>query len=757
MRVPYNPLRSARQAWGDLVAKDPSWGKLLASAGLTIDNKDEDSFRNSLGRYIVVNRRVPGFEDFAEDGNRGIQPGSPARSLLYHAFASCSVTHYGKHDLRAFPTLEQIDAIENYVYGAKPPSLEELERKADGAELAVAVFAYEYRLVGHTVHRRHADLCFSRTGIARVGTADSYYLERERGYVSAVGKGEPVKRTDIARTKLVRVVPCRYGAFIAARKRGDRNGFGPMRFRTDPGKSDGELDFWVPLHKLFNGDQCISGLQIEVDFHAEHLNEKLHRFHKDLHDLGYDSGQPRSVIERVPFRIEHGIADLEHVGDACGSVLVMPRMQKRLVEPAARNGTPLTYKVPLVPWVFDTSFWVEPLDDTNRRCPEFTNAGTEVLKKRPFALSRNTKFVSTIRTGGYNALHYIDFTGDGYVRATCRQLRLMQNLSAYSILGAPDFFPFVGQRELADWYDSLPGNWKRLIWSDKATLAPLSDSRLPANIQITKGEFSGNDRTVTAVVSGLGGGPMQPPVASPEEMMRASGLPDNASGLFAPGWDISQDKINGVQHLAAYGLGSPFPEDVKICAAMSAYWPAATPDTTRSYPQQVFRVTTPLPDEYAGWDEVDLPRRFGKPILRRYLYASRAHADYVGTALRQGFKFGQLSGVTFQQYTEWTLIMVCAHTALGAQTPEDAAKWHVPSFRKLADKDAAEFERAMRATRARLDPGNTYRLEMFTGDKLNVKPRKQGTIFVEVKERYVLYADTKRVLMRREGGRWSVA
>jgi len=28
------------------------------------------------------------------------------------------------------------------------------------------------------------------------------------------------------------------------------------------------------------------------------------------------------------------------------------------------------------------------------------------------------------------------------------------------------------------------------------------------------------------------------------------------------------DQLNGTDHLAAYGLGSPFPEDSKLCAAL---------------------------------------------------------------------------------------------------------------------------------------------------------------------------------------------
>ncbi|MDF0681978.1 MAG: hypothetical protein P0116_13550 [Candidatus Nitrosocosmicus sp.] len=64
----------------------------------------------------------------------------------------------------------QIEVIENYVFGVKPPSILELRRKAEHGLLAIVVFAHEYRPAAETVHQKHADHCFSRTGVARVGT-----------------------------------------------------------------------------------------------------------------------------------------------------------------------------------------------------------------------------------------------------------------------------------------------------------------------------------------------------------------------------------------------------------------------------------------------------------------------------------------------------------------------------------------------------------------------------------------------------------
>ena len=49
--------------------------------------------------------------------------------------------------------------------------------------------------------------------------------------------------------------------------------------------------FWVPLHKLFSGPECLQGLDLDVTLSTSHSNEKLRRFHpaehgRLLHGLG---------------------------------------------------------------------------------------------------------------------------------------------------------------------------------------------------------------------------------------------------------------------------------------------------------------------------------------------------------------------------------------------------------------------------------------------------------------------------------------
>ena len=91
------------------------WHALFDRHGLDITARNlEQELKKTLPN---IGRRIPGFEDFARDGVRGIEPGSPAGSLLYHGLASPAVhpTDNGEpsNDPDAFPTIEELDTIEN--------------------------------------------------------------------------------------------------------------------------------------------------------------------------------------------------------------------------------------------------------------------------------------------------------------------------------------------------------------------------------------------------------------------------------------------------------------------------------------------------------------------------------------------------------------------------------------------------------------------------------------------------------------------
>ena len=206
------------------------WKDLLLKHGLDIT---ADDLQKELSKELpLIDRSLPGFEDFSLEGKRGIEPGNPSRSLLFHALASPNVIYKSinpKQDLTLFPTIFEIETVENYVYGSIPPSIFDLRKKAGNSLLAIVVFAHEYRPASETVHQRHADVCFSRTGISRVGTSPLLYDNKLRGFL-------PFDDQD---AHSIRVLPAKYAAYIAIQMKGDKNNFGPMRFRD----KDDQLDF----------------------------------------------------------------------------------------------------------------------------------------------------------------------------------------------------------------------------------------------------------------------------------------------------------------------------------------------------------------------------------------------------------------------------------------------------------------------------------------------------------------------------------
>ena len=155
------------------------WHNLLLHHGLNIL---APSLQDELRNVLKVDRTLAGFEDFASSGVRGIEPGKPALSLLFHALANANVTMDAKgNPLQIYPTAAELETVMNYVYGSQPPSLQQLKELANGAPMAVVVFANEYRPAPDTVHKEQADMCFSRTGISRVGTAEPCTMHKVEG------------------------------------------------------------------------------------------------------------------------------------------------------------------------------------------------------------------------------------------------------------------------------------------------------------------------------------------------------------------------------------------------------------------------------------------------------------------------------------------------------------------------------------------------------------------------------------------------
>src|SRR3984885_4257427 len=145
------------------------WSDLFALHGLRLDDttlRTPSLLSRELNRTLPsIDRTVAGFEDFSPTGCRGVQPGEPNRSLLFHAFASPLVRPLveDETDDRNYPSLEELDIIENYIYARAKKSIKSLKRA--GGRLVVGVFACHYRIGARSPDGKFADTAFSRTEI----------------------------------------------------------------------------------------------------------------------------------------------------------------------------------------------------------------------------------------------------------------------------------------------------------------------------------------------------------------------------------------------------------------------------------------------------------------------------------------------------------------------------------------------------------------------------------------------------------------
>jgi hypothetical protein len=787
------------------------WRQLLldvTAGGLDIAAGD---LAAQLARPLRIDRNHPGFGDFNVAGMRAIEAGSPDRSLLYHAFASASVVaNRAGAALGGFPTLAEIDAVENYVYGVRPPTLDSLRARAAGNPLGIVVFALQYRNTPNSVHGRHAELCFSRTGMARIGTIEPLYDARTRSFPSV----DPARPFDF------RVVPQRFAAYIAMQANGDARRFGPQ----DALPGDDRLSFWVPLHKLFNGTECIAGTDIALEVRRDLRNDALAQFHKWLDVSGYQNNWRGEVLEQFPFVIRN-----EHIASFSGRADFGPGIMEPRPAPLANvaeyQGSRLTWPVDPAfsgdpgnlafssaqviggPPTESPSYMYDTSQETQRPAPEYLNLRHRVLPDGSVEnLNPRPDMMEIIRAGNYQAQHHVDYVGDGWIEARCGALEaaIPTRVPAYAIVGPPDFFPRVSQRDLMNWWRSpaVPQQVRAALWA----IPPLtlSQTRIAANITLPI-NFSIDDTTVTAIVTqpAEGGGPVQPPNGPLPDGL--TGLPDTSPGLFDPGWDTSQgiyftDPDSPLQKfLVGYGLGAPFVEDAKLCAAYGAYWPGVSPDATRTFQPgkslsgilYPWPSIAPLTDEeigivpsgggrYMPWDGVRGPSVRTVDGRKVAAYRDAFRVDYLDTP---GTMTAALtSRIDFDEYTARVMAMSRVYWSLGIHDPEIERKhrdsrdpetgepdghekalieimrakssWAVRSFRPVAARDAA-LAAAERATRVRLNGPKRYRFEVFRWGEQTTDPQDIRVVLVEMLETALVFVDGDTVLIRRDEGPWT--
>jgi len=740
------------------------WDKVFQQHGLDVFASDLQA--ELLRPLDNIDRNSPGFEDFAEAGIRAIEPGKPALSLLIHGLASPNVVSYIESEqeveLTTFPTPAELEKLENLVYGLVTPTIEDIRVSVNGAPLAIVVFAQEYRVAVNTVHQKHADMCYSRTGVARVGTSQMKYFEKARGYLP----------DDEDNSKKIRVLPCRYAPYIAALVDGDRDKHGPMRFDPD----DQTRKFWIPVHKLFSGTECLNGYDLNVKLSANHINEKLRRVHLRFQQLGHDGGWHEPDISNSPFKFTQGIAEFSK-SDQDGEGLLVPEVHESLVSVAKYAGKEVTYIVPRQHndiSVFSSSLYIPAIDGGARSAPEYVHArfAIDYNGSKEQDLNELPDVAQIVERGGYRAKHLLDFTGDGWVDVICPELNLEipTRLAAFSLVAPPDYFIKVKQRDLMQWWEqSVPPSLKETIWpANPGPPEALSDQRIAANLELKGAQFDENDETMTAIVGPLNVNGGQRTRMIPPRHFRGSMLTDGAAGVFAPGWDVSYDqkpKSNGnlsVRFFSTYGLGSPFPEDAKLCAALSSYWPAAAPDITRTFqPNPRYATATPLLDQTIGqggtepWDGISGPRIIdqSQKIIE---YTNLDYGDYVQASLNNDFRVDIIGDIDPREYIARTVVMARAYQALGANTTAEKVKYTVYSFTHVDADGDQELQEALAATQTQLSPKYAYRFQIFEAKSVESgKGEKKDKVWVGYDEIKTIYADSILVLLKDNEGKWT--
>ena len=684
------------------------WRELLrATTGnaLDIDKPTASALQQELTKAIaIINRSVPGFEDFASSGNSGVAAGQPSQSLLYHALASPLVTrdHQGIM-LKGFPTPLEIDLLENFIFSLANVTLAQIVQQQGGPnKVAMVIFTSEYRPAKDSVDGRHADLTFSRTGIARVGTSRARYNAATRGFWPE----------DEDNPHNFRAVPARYSAWIAAKKKGKDVRVSPILDNSTGQMIDEpSRDFWVPVHKLFTGNECLRGLDLTPRLVAKLFNLKIQRIHKRL--------KTNPLPNRYPYVLkDKEIADWSTVPEF-GPGWLEPTVHGALVETAMVDGKRITFKVPKGKGSFGAL-------EFEGGAPAYVHARTKVKNDgSTIDLNDEANVIAIVNKGDYQAQHYVDFTGEGWITVELPQIDSISVVPAYALISAPDFFPSSGQFELSEWSRSseVPATFRGKIWLPQIPPTPLSETRVPANLQLPGSPFSRSDDTVTAIVAM--GSPATPPLTvsvQQPDAVRSSMLPDDAAGFFAPGWDVSMDEDSeGSTHLAGYGLGSPFPEDAKLCAALSTFWPAVAPDVFRTFATPIGRTSgtvAPLTDDEIGqtgtlpWDGIRGPSvvtENGKRFVELHDFVK---ADYIHQALENRFSQRLLARVSSEEYKARILAICRVYGAVGnlGDIRITRDNWLALSFREVI---AGDQELQIAQTQAgTILTGKVYRVDL---------------------------------------------
>lgn len=272
-----------------------------------------------------------------------------------------------------------------------------------------------------------------------------------------------------------------------------------------------------------------------------------------------------------------------------------------------------------------------------RNAPMFVNIRNEVSNDNTSYTNlgpQTPDFEKKIYEGGYQTVLFEDNICEGCVTATIiapeneipYQLKI---LPSFSLATAPDFFPLADSYDLID-YDRtkdssfLEGGVENLSYCrlgpNPAITNPLTNliafpyrkttntteyqekDEVENSFAATNLEFQVSD-TMLAILSSPGEptnanykGKADYQQPQKRDYDTTSYLSDTSAFVFAPGWEATYSSLESDikrVFLATFGLGSPFPEDMKLCAAANGMWPVASPDAARTFQGSLQPLPTP--------------------------------------------------------------------------------------------------------------------------------------------------------------------
>ncbi|MGB8190843.1 MAG: hypothetical protein WCF67_02935 [Chitinophagaceae bacterium] len=717
-----------------------------------------------------------GYDDFA--GNRLLQPGFPAYSLLYHTIASPRVR---PADAKEFPSLKNIDTLENYIYGlCNWDELKSLYKIDSADQLVFAVFAYEYRPAFKTPHQTHADLVYSRTGIARIGSEPHNYDKLNRCHTA--------KPANASREKTAAVMPARYGLFIARIVKNENISLVKSIAHKGEDSKDDRNDstklFLQPIRKVFDNDTLVNNASIR--FAETHKTEKLKKFADMKSVVMWQNRKPRVKDSKT-------LIVQDDKWRKAGSSFLVISQPTPLIRAAKEDNHVLFFKVPERKTdPYDTRFFtalctrevedVELLEGNQllsrtyndylkpRNQPLFINiTNRKIDNKETFRAvpqTRGKSFEITIDAGKYYAPLFEDSICDGMVYIANTTL-LLENksiklLPAFSIVTAPDFFPQVDPLDMVA-YDIAPGSNNNSNFYEGG-VASLATARIKPNPKIINTKNESTKDTYLAVLSHLG---KEKTGVAAQRLMTykdpaaergydISGfLPDVASSVFAPGWDVTYCSLDDITdiYVGTEGLGAPFIEDMKFCAALNGMWPATSPDSARTFQgsnEAEYRNPTAVPlldvelgisakssagkaHENWGWDGEQGPylEKDKGADYWKINFTDLGRADAVNNALQGKVDLSQLRKLKSSQLIDRMECLKRCIETLPSRNFRDTFKPNVTAFTYLWLVSAEEVNWGNEEARALGVPDNLAGTnKTWITDKANAKVTGPGYLYV---------------------------